>query len=33
VFDAVLVFRLKSGRVTEAWEHYGDQYAWDEFWS
>ncbi len=31
--DAVLVFHLKDGRITEGWEHYRDQYAWDEFWS
>ena len=31
--DACLVFQLKDGRVTEAWEHYRDLYAWDEFWS
>jgi len=31
--DAVLVFHLKDGRITEAWEHYRDPYAWDEFWS
>jgi uncharacterized protein len=28
-----LVFRLEGGRVTEAWEHYDDLYAWDSFWS
>jgi ketosteroid isomerase-like protein len=31
--DACLVFQLKDGRVTEAWEHHRDLYAWDEFWS
>jgi ketosteroid isomerase-like protein len=28
-----LVFQLKDGRVTEAWEYHGGLYAWDEFWS
>ncbi len=31
--DVCLVFQLKNGRVTEAWEHIQDLYAWDEFWS
>ncbi len=31
--ELCLVFRLADGRVIEAWEHYGDLYAWDEFWS
>jgi len=28
-----IVFRLEAGRVVEAWEHFDDLYAWDEFWS
>jgi uncharacterized protein len=31
--DVCLVFQLDDGRVTEAWEHYRDLYAYDEFWS
>jgi ketosteroid isomerase-like protein len=31
--DTVIVFQLKDGRITEAWEHHRDLYAWDEFWS
>ena len=31
--DCILVFQLKDGRVTEGSEHFGDLYAWDEFWS
>jgi uncharacterized protein len=31
--DAVLVFHVKDGRVPEGWEHFRDQYGWDEFWS
>jgi ketosteroid isomerase-like protein len=29
----VHVFHLKDGRATEFWNHSGDQYALDEFWS
>ena len=28
-----IVFQLKDGRIIEAWEHFDDLYAWDEFWS
>ena len=28
-----LVFRLEGGKIVEAWEHYDDLYAWDDFWS
>ena len=28
-----LVFELKDGRVLDGREHFGDLYAWDEFWS
>jgi ketosteroid isomerase-like protein len=31
--DLCLVFQLKDGRIIEAWEHFYDLYAWDEFWS
>jgi ketosteroid isomerase-like protein len=31
--DVCLVFQLEEGLVTEAWEHFRDLYAWDEFWS
>ena len=31
--DLCLVFQLRDGRVIEAWEHFRDLYAWDEFWS
>jgi uncharacterized protein len=31
--DCCIVFELKDGRVTEAWENFRDLYAWDEFWS
>jgi ketosteroid isomerase-like protein len=31
--DCILVFQLKDGRVSEGSEHFGDLYAWDEFWS
>jgi ketosteroid isomerase-like protein len=27
-----LVFRMQDGKVVEAWEHYDDTYAWDDFW-
>jgi ketosteroid isomerase-like protein len=28
-----LVFHLRDGKIVEAWEHYGDSQAWDEFWA
>jgi len=31
--DTCLVFKLEDGHVIEGWEHFRDQYAWDEFWS
>jgi len=31
--NAVLVFHVHDGKVTEAWGTAGDQYAADEFWS
>jgi ketosteroid isomerase-like protein len=29
----VHVLHLKDGKLTEFWNHFGDQYAVDEFWS
>ncbi len=31
--NAVLVFHVRDGRMTEAWATTGDQYGTDEFWS
>ena len=31
--DCCIVFELKDGRITDGREHFGDLYAWDEFWS
>ena len=28
-----LVFHVRDGRVVEAWEHYEDSQAWDEFFA
>jgi ketosteroid isomerase-like protein len=28
----VLLFHMRDGKVAEAWEHYEDSQAWDEFW-
>ena len=28
-----LVFHLQDGKVVEAWEHYDDSQAWEEFWA
>ena len=28
-----IVFELKDGRITDGREHFGNLYAWDEFWS
>jgi ketosteroid isomerase-like protein len=28
----VLVFHIREGRITEAWEAWTDEAAWDEFW-
>jgi ketosteroid isomerase-like protein len=30
--SVALVFQMKGGKVVEAWEHYDDMYAWDDFW-
>jgi hypothetical protein len=30
--DAVQVFHLRDGKVTEAWTTHSDTYAFDEFW-
>jgi ketosteroid isomerase-like protein len=29
----VHVFHIKDGKAAEFWNHFGDQYAADEFWS
>lgn len=31
--NAVHVFHVRDGKVTEAWTHHGDLYSVDEFWS
>jgi uncharacterized protein len=31
--NAVLVFHIRDGKISEAWLHPGDQYAGDEFFS
>jgi ketosteroid isomerase-like protein len=31
--DCCIVFELRNGRVIDGREHFGDLYAWDEFWS
>jgi ketosteroid isomerase-like protein len=31
--DVVLVLHVSGGKVTAAWTHHGDLYAFDEFWS
>lgn len=28
-----LIFHIRDGRITEAWEALTDEAAWDEFWS
>ena len=28
-----LVFHLRDGKVVEAWEHFEDSQAWEEFWA
>jgi ketosteroid isomerase-like protein len=30
--SVALVFQMQGGTIVEAWEHYGDMYAWDDFW-
>jgi ketosteroid isomerase-like protein len=32
-YNETVIFHLRHGKVTEAWEVYGDQYEIDEFWS
>jgi uncharacterized protein len=29
----VLVFHIRDGRITEAWEAWADEAAWNDFWS
>ena len=29
----VLTFHIRNGRITEGWEAWTDEAAWDEFWS
>ena len=29
----VLTFHIRDGKITEAWEAWTDEAAWDEFWS
>ena len=31
--ECCIVFELKDGRVIDGREHFGNLYAWDEFWS
>ena len=31
--DCCLVLELKDGRVIDGREHFGELYAWDDFWS
>ena len=31
--SVVHVFQISDGKVTEAWTHHGDLYAFDEFWT
>jgi len=31
--EAVQVFHVKDGKVTEAWTHHTDLYAFDDFWA
>jgi ketosteroid isomerase-like protein len=31
--NAVLVFHIRNGKISEAWLHPGDEYAGDEFFS
>lgn len=28
-----LAFQIENGKIVEGAEHFGDLYAWDEFWS
>ena len=31
--DYVLIFHVKDGKLTEGWDLWTDQHAYDEFWS
>ncbi|MGH9186710.1 MAG: nuclear transport factor 2 family protein, partial [Acidimicrobiales bacterium] len=31
--DYALVLHIRDGQITEAWEVWTDEAAWDEFWS
>lgn len=31
--SAIQVFRIRDGRVAEAWTYHQDSYAFDEFWA
>jgi uncharacterized protein (TIGR02246 family) len=31
--DYVIVFHIRDGRITEGWDLWSDQQAYDEFWS
>ena len=31
--DALHLFRIRDGKVAEAWTVHHDLYAWDDFWS
>jgi ketosteroid isomerase-like protein len=31
--NELLVFHMRDGKATEAWEHHSDSAAWDGFWS
>jgi ketosteroid isomerase-like protein len=30
--NLALVVHISDGKITEAWDVMGDQYAWDDFW-
>lgn len=31
--NLAMVVHISDGKITEAWDVIGDQYAWDDFWS
>ena len=31
--NALQVFHVRDGKITEAWTHHADLYAFDEFWA
>jgi ketosteroid isomerase-like protein len=31
--DYAIVFHIRDGRITEGWDLWSDQEAYDEFWS